>query len=53
MYRFEFDLKKSLSNLDKRGIDFVNAQTIWVDPDIIEVQAKTIVIPPISNCSFQ
>lgn len=42
MYKFEFDLKKSLSNLDKHGIDFISAQAIWVDPDFIEVQAKTI-----------
>ena len=42
MYEFEFDLKKSLSNLDKHGIDFISAQAIWVDPDFIEVQAKTI-----------
>jgi len=42
MYKFEFDPKKSLSNLDKHGIDFISAQAIWVDPDFIEVQAKTI-----------
>ena len=42
MYKFEFDLKKSLSNLDKHGIDFISAQAIWVDPDFIEFQAKTI-----------
>lgn len=42
MYKFEFDLKKSLSNLDKHGIDFISAQAIWVDPDFIEVQAKAI-----------
>ena len=42
MYRFEFDPKKSLSNLDKHGIDFISAQAIWVDPDFIEIQAKTL-----------
>ena len=42
MYKFELDSKKSLSNLDKHGIDFISAQAIWVDPDFIEVQAKTI-----------
>ena len=41
MYKFEFDRKKSLTNLDKHGIDFVNAQAIWHDPDFIEIQAKS------------
>ena len=38
---FEFDPKKSKSNLDKHGIDFVRAQVIWDDPDFIEVQVKS------------
>lgn len=41
MYSFEFDLKKSESNLDKHGIDFVSAQAIWQDTDFIEIQAKS------------
>lgn len=41
MYSFEFDRKKSESNLKKHGIDFVDAQAIWQDPDFIEVQAKS------------
>jgi len=41
MYSFEFDPKKSESNLKKHGIDFVNAQLIWQDTDFIEVQAKS------------
>ena len=41
MYSFEFDLKKSESNLKKYGIDFVDAQEIWQDPDFIEVEAKS------------
>jgi len=41
MYNFEFDDKKSLSNLGKHGIDFVSAQALWEDPDLIEVQAKS------------
>ena len=40
MYGFEFDKKKSASNLNKHGIDFVEAQKIWHDPDLIEIQAK-------------
>ncbi len=41
MYSFEFDPKKSESNLKKHGIDFVDAQAIWHDPDFIEVKAKS------------
>ena len=39
---FEFDLKKSDINKDKHGIDFVEAQEIWNDPDLLEILAKTI-----------
>ena len=39
MYNFEFDDKKSASNLCKHGIDFVTAQALWNDPDLVEVQA--------------
>ncbi len=38
---FEFDPKKSDSNKDKHGIDFVEAQEIWSDPDLLEIPAKT------------
>lgn len=41
MYSFEFDPKKSESNLEKHGIDFVDAQAIWRDPDFIEIQARS------------
>ena len=41
MYSFEFDEKKSESNLEKHGIDFVDAQAIWQDFDFIEIQAKS------------
>ncbi|MDT8451574.1 MAG: BrnT family toxin [Gammaproteobacteria bacterium] len=39
MYCFEYDDKKSASNLKKHGIDFVMAQGLWNDPDLIEIQA--------------
>ncbi len=39
MFNFEFDDKKSSSNLKKHGIDFVTAQALWNDPDLLEVQA--------------
>lgn len=39
---FEFDPKKSQSNLSKHGIDFDVAQQLWADPDILEIPAKVI-----------
>ena len=41
MHYFEFDEKKSVSNLNKHGIDFVTAQELWNDPDLIEIQATS------------
>lgn len=41
MSAFEFDPKKSEANLKKHGIDFIDAQAIWHDADLIEVQAKS------------
>lgn len=41
MFSFEYDARKSKSNLKKHGIDFVEAQLLWLDPDLIVVPAKT------------
>lgn len=41
IYTFEFDNEKSQSNLEKHGIDFIDAQLIWDDPDFIEIQSKS------------
>ena len=38
---FEFDKRKSQINKKKHGIDFVEAQSLWNDPDRIEILAKT------------
>jgi uncharacterized DUF497 family protein len=38
---FEFDPRKSRSNRSKHGIDFVDAQALWEDPDLIEIPART------------
>jgi len=38
---FEFDPGKSEANRTKHGIDFVEAQALWEDPDIIEIPVKT------------
>ena len=32
---------KSKSNLEKHGIDFVEAQELWADPYLVEIPAKT------------
>lgn len=34
---FEFDPNKSASNAQKHGIDFVQAQVLWDDYDLIEI----------------
>lgn len=39
---FEFDNNKSEENKKKHGIDFIEAQMLWEDPDRIEVPARTI-----------
>ena len=38
---FEFDDRKSLRNKQKHGIDFIQAQTLWDDLDLIEIPART------------
>jgi len=38
---FEFDLNKSDNNKNKHGIDFVEAQKLWNDLDLLEIPAKT------------
>jgi uncharacterized protein len=39
--KFEFDLEKSKANHAKHGIDFVDAQRLWDDPDRLQVGART------------
>ena len=39
---FEFDPKKSYANRNKHGIDFIEAQALWNDIDLLEVPARTI-----------
>jgi uncharacterized DUF497 family protein len=38
---FEFDPEKSDANSIKHGIDFVEAQGLWNDADLLEIPAKT------------
>ncbi|MGB0199470.1 MAG: BrnT family toxin [Flavobacteriaceae bacterium] len=37
---FEFDIAKSISNKEKHGIDFTEAQVLWDDPEMIQLPAK-------------
>jgi uncharacterized DUF497 family protein len=37
---FEFDAEKSDANRAKHGIDFVEAQSLWNDPMLLEIPAK-------------
>jgi uncharacterized DUF497 family protein len=38
---FEFDEAKSQKNREKHGIDFVEAQLLWLDSMLIEIPART------------
>jgi len=44
---FEFDDRKSRSNQKKHGIDFIEAQELWNDPNLIAVPARTVDEPRI------
>ena len=37
---FEFDPKMSLANLDKHGVDFDDAQQLWLDEYLLEIPAN-------------
>ena len=39
---FEFDPLKSQANRDKHGIDFVQAHDLWLDPDLLEIPARSL-----------
>jgi uncharacterized DUF497 family protein len=38
---FEFDESKSLANKVKHGIDFTEAQALWLDENLLRVAART------------
>lgn len=38
---FEFDEAKSRANKAKHGIDFIEAQALWLDESLIEIPART------------
>ena len=39
--KFEYDLEKSAQNKAKHGIDFEEAQSLWADPMLVEIPART------------
>ncbi|MEA1878458.1 MAG: BrnT family toxin [Bacteroidota bacterium] len=39
---FEFENLKSISNKEKHGIDFHEAQHLWFDPERIVIPARTL-----------
>lgn len=39
---FEFDESKSLANKKKHGIDFIEAQLLWLDSMLVEIPARTV-----------
>ena len=39
--KFEFDPEKSEANKVKHGIDFVEGQALWEDPDRLQLPART------------
>jgi uncharacterized DUF497 family protein len=40
--RFEFDVEKSAANKTKHGIDFIEAQAIWIDAERLEIPARSL-----------
>jgi len=41
--KFEYDPAKSESNQSKHGINFEQAQQLWLDPRRFEIQAKSMI----------
>ena len=39
---FEFDSIKSQANADKHGIDFEAAKALWDDPELLEIEARSL-----------
>ena len=37
---FEYDENKSQSNFAKHGIDFIEAQKLWNDPNLLEIPSR-------------
>jgi len=50
-FAFEFDESKNRANESKHGIDFVEAQGLWLDPDLLRLPARSDAEP--RSCSSQ
>ncbi|WP_267886962.1 hypothetical protein [Halomonas sp. G11] len=42
MSDFEYDDDKSVANRIKHGIDFLDAQALWNDPDLLEMMMSRV-----------
>lgn len=40
--KFEYDITKSNSNLKKNGIDFITAQELWLDQNLLKIPSKNL-----------
>lgn len=40
-YSFEFDEAKSRANKEKHGMDFDEAQDLWLDPNLLRITARS------------
>lgn len=38
--KFEYDQQKNVANKAKHGIDFIEAQALWEDPERLEIPAR-------------
>lgn len=41
MPKFQYDPEKSMSNLEKHGINFEQAQALWEDPNLVRILARS------------
>ena len=41
LYEFEFDDAKSRANKEKHGLDFLEAQDLWLDVDLLRLPARS------------
>jgi len=42
LMRFAFNPNKSRTNKDKHGIDFIEAQLLWNDPDLVQIPSRSL-----------
>jgi uncharacterized DUF497 family protein len=47
--RFDWDSQKSLTNMEKHGIDFQTAKSLWFDDDRVEIEMAWTAIYTVRN----